>query len=428
MQDKIFVSIASYRDYETNPTIKDLINKAKNPDSISIGLCLQHDQNEIVIDTKYNKYIKLLEYNWRESQGTCWARHQIQNLMSDEKYYLQLDSHHRFCEYWDEQLIDIHNELLDHTDKPIIGGYCPGYEPDNDLVLEDKPMQINSFSDFTDLGDLPFIPKTIRNFQELQKNKKNFIPARFLSGHFIFSDSYFCTECPYDPNMYFRGEELSLSARAYTSGYNFFHATKPIVWHEYIRKNKTKHWDDHTTRNGFLTTWNARSDKGKARARYLLGIEKKKMNFGKYGLGNKRSLHEYELYSGLRFETKQVHKYTYDINNVYPYASILDENEWVSGLMTKYNVNMEIPENVLYSIREIENLKYISVICDSKQGCCYRKDIQNYDLHQLVTNYTIVASMDGQPNSIRIVPYANKQGFLNGHNISNFRVTKAAIK
>jgi hypothetical protein len=147
----IFVSIASYRDPQTDPTIIDLFNKAKNPDSIFIGLCLQHDNNEIFISPNPN--IKILEYNWRESQGTCWARHNIQKLLhNNETYYLQLDSHHRFVKNWDTLLIDTIKELKEKYPKPIIGGYCPGYQPENDKSLEDKPMRINCFSDFSDLG------------------------------------------------------------------------------------------------------------------------------------------------------------------------------------------------------------------------------------------------------------------------------------
>lgn len=425
MSDKIFVSIASYRDSETNATIKNLLENASNPDQIIIGLCLQHETNEINIDSKYKNSIRLLEYNWRESQGTCWARHHIQKLIDDEKYYLQLDSHHRFSKGWDDDLISIYARLLDTVEKPIVGGYCPGYDPLRDSDLEDKPMQINSFSDFTELGDLAFIPKTIRNFKELQTQNQLTIPARFLSGHFIFCDTKFCTDCPYDPNMYFRGEELSLSARAYTSGYLFFHPTKPIVWHEYIRRNKSKHWDDHTKKNGFLTTWNTRSDNAKARTRYLLGIEKnKKINFGKYGLGKHKPLHEYELYAGLKFDSKHVHKHAYDINNIYPYAHILDENEWLNGLMQKYRVDIEIAPDTINNIRSIEDLRYVSIICDNKNHCCYRKDIQYYSLHELTQNYTIVASMEQIPNTVRLMPNSKSGGFLNGFTIQNFRINK----
>ena len=32
--------------------------------------------------------------------------------------------------------------------------------------------------------------------------------ARFTSGHFIFTLGKFCQEVPYDPKLYFHGEEL----------------------------------------------------------------------------------------------------------------------------------------------------------------------------------------------------------------------------
>lgn len=424
--DSIFVSIASYRDLQTGPTIADLINKAAHPDNITIGLCLQHDNNEITIDEQYKKYTKTIEYNWRESQGTCWARHNIQKLLFDnEKYYLQLDSHHRFCSNWDTKLISMIERLKEvSSNKPIIGGYCPGYKPDNDSYLEDKPMQINCFPDFTDLGDLMFIPKTIRDFEKLQTNQQHTIPARFLSGHFIFTNGNFCNDCPYDPNLYFRGEELSLSARAYTSGYDFYHPTSPIVWHEYTRERQKKHWDDHTTENGFLTPWNIRSDKGKARTRYLLGIEKNTtINFGKYGLGKDRSLHEYELYAGLKFSTKQVHKYAHDINNTYPYAQVLDEKEWTEGLMPKYKIQLNIPDNYISEFKQLTNIKHISLICDNNKGkCCYRKDLKNKDLQYLASKYYIEASMEADPKTIHLIPCSRETGFLNKYTINNFTI------
>jgi hypothetical protein len=35
--EKIFVSIASYRDSQLIPTIKDLLNKSKYPDNLTFG-------------------------------------------------------------------------------------------------------------------------------------------------------------------------------------------------------------------------------------------------------------------------------------------------------------------------------------------------------------------------------------------------------
>ena len=411
----IFVSIASYRDPETKPTILDLLSKAKNPGNISIGVCLQNELEDMLLDIKHEK-LKILNFNWRESQGTCWARHNIQKLLYDnEKYYFQIDSHHRFCENWDEWLIETIEQLRSNYAKPIIGGYCPSYKPDKDTNLEDRPMRIHAFADFSDLGDLMFSPKVIKDFQLLRNNNISTIPARFLSGHFIFADSAFIKECPYDPNLYFRGEELSLSARAYTSGYDLFHPVKPIVWHEYTRPKQRKHWIDHTSENGFIKTWKDRANSAKARARYLLGIENNnKINFGKYGLGTERTLHDYELYAGLKFATKQVHKYAYDTNNVYPNARVLTEDEWSSGLMKKYKVLVLFDQSYTKELKSNKDIKHITLIFHgANNDVCYRKDIRRPDIQKLSDKLYLEVSMENTPYQVFVRPQLENNTYLN---------------
>ena len=45
MKNNIFVCIASYRDPEIVPTVVDALKKAKNPNNIIFGICLQNDNN-----------------------------------------------------------------------------------------------------------------------------------------------------------------------------------------------------------------------------------------------------------------------------------------------------------------------------------------------------------------------------------------------
>ena len=42
----IFVAIAAYLDYEIKHTILDCISKAKHPENLHFGVCLQYDENE----------------------------------------------------------------------------------------------------------------------------------------------------------------------------------------------------------------------------------------------------------------------------------------------------------------------------------------------------------------------------------------------
>lgn len=421
--NKIFVSIAEYRDPELIPTIKDAIEKATNPQNIIFGILSQREDNIENELKKITKNIKFIYYHWKDSLGTCWARNQIQTkLFNDENYYLQLDSHHRFIKNWDSILIDYHRKLTESYAKPIIGGYATSYDPNNSILLN-RPQRINSYPSFTEKGDLIFYPSIIENHSELQNNKQYVIPARFLSGHFIFTSGIFCHECLYDPNLYFRGEELSLSARAYTSGYDFFHPLLTIIWHEYTRKNKSKHWNDHTKPNGFIITANDRANKAKQKIRYLLGMEKSNINFGRYGLGPNRPLHEYELYAGLNFKTKQVHKYAYNLLGKYPAPYIMSEQEWSDGLMRNYNIFMEIPSNYLSSFID-KKPKHITVICENKYGIpCYRKNVENLEnIIMTNNNYSIYDGMEDEPYSIKLCPFYNDKGYGEKITINNFRI------
>jgi len=115
----------------------------------------------------------------------------------------------------------------------------------------------------------------------------------------------FCKEVPHDPLMYFYGEEISISVRAYTHGYDLFAPHKPVVWHEYTREGRPKHWDDHNL-------WFERDNASKARVRQLLGVNGEvcspcnKDTFKEYGLGEVRTLEEYELYSGIKFKDQTI--------------------------------------------------------------------------------------------------------------------------
>ena len=95
--DKIFVQLASYRDPQLVPTITDALIKAKNPERLVFGICWQYDETETPDMYDDNPQFKVVKYHYSESQGLGWARNQTNSLLTDEKFTLQLDSHHRFA-------------------------------------------------------------------------------------------------------------------------------------------------------------------------------------------------------------------------------------------------------------------------------------------------------------------------------------------
>ena len=410
MNDKsIFISIASYRDRELIPTVMDCIHNAANKDNLFFGIHWQRDEFESIDDIlSFN--INVEECDWRDSKGACWARHNIQkNLYDGQAYYLQLDSHHRFLKDWDLELFELYNEAKKQSEKPLIGTYGTTYFPNKNLPLKNEPYRINTFASFGSDGDIISRPVFIKNHIELAKERK-LIKARLLSGHFIFGSAQFIDDCMYDPNFYFRGEELSLSARAYTHGYDFYHPTKTIIWHEYLREQSHKHWLDHVKNNGFVQEGEDRNKISKARQRQLFGIDQCNIDFKHFGFGNQRTLHDYELYVGLDFKNLKVHKSAHDSRDEYLEPSIMSEADWRSGMLEKYDLDIQwtldkIPEKEDYTMFfcgfETDNGKLL-----------FRQDLKdNKYLKRLSTRLHTTIYVEEKPTKCIIIPYSNSNGW-----------------
>lgn len=305
-KNKIFISIASYRDSELIPTIEDCISQAKNPRNLVFGISREFHPDDGFDDlSKYKKRksFKIIETNYKKSLGVCSARHNIQKFYDGEEYYFQLDSHHRFDKDWDVHLKKYINDLKSQGyKKPLLSSYLPSYDPD--IKGENRLNDVwRTYIDrFMPEGPVFIFPESINDWQNVSNPEK----ARFISGHFIFCDGSFVNEVPYDPNLYFHGEESSLAVRAYTHGYDLFHLPKPLVWHHYTREGRKRHWDDDSK-------WLNLNKKSFLRYRQLFGMDGlKRKNFPKYGLGKERSLDDYEKYSGIRFKDRKIHQDTLD--------------------------------------------------------------------------------------------------------------------
>ena len=301
MKDKIFIQIASYRDPQLRPTLQDMLDKADKPENLSVGICWQHsteDKWDTLDEFQSDKRFKIIDINYLDSKGVCWARHNVQQLYAGEKYTLQLDSHHRFVKGWDTKLISMLKKLQDKGyKKPLLTAYIPSFDPDNDPGSRvHEPWKMN-FDRFTPEGIVFFIPATFDSWDD----KSEPLISRFYSAHFAFTLGKFCKEVQHDPNYYFHGEEISIAARAFTHGYDMFHPNEVIIWHEYTRKGRTKQWDDDKDWYSKNTSCHLRNKK-----LFEMDGEKRDIEFGEYGFGKKRPLKDYEKYSGICFSNRSI--------------------------------------------------------------------------------------------------------------------------
>jgi len=304
-KNKIFIQIASYRDPELLPTLRDCIEKAKYPKNLVFSIAWQHSPEDAwdnLDEFKDDKRFKIIDIPHLESEGVCWARNKLQGQYDDEEYTLQLDSHHRFIQNWDEELIKMYKQLKEMGhEKPLITGYIPSYDPDNDPGGRINEPWIMHFDRFSPDGILHTMPDTIDDY----KDRTRPIPARFYSAHFAFTTGDFVKEVPHDPNFYFHGEEHSISARAYTWGYDLFHPVKTTIWHEYTRRGKKKQWDD-------VSTWYIKQNGSIERCQQLFYMKPRTQDFGIYDFGPVRTLDDYEKYAGISFQKRAVQQYTMD--------------------------------------------------------------------------------------------------------------------
>jgi glycosyltransferase involved in cell wall biosynthesis len=324
---KIFVQIAAYRDPQLEPTIKNMLENAKRPKNLRVGICRQYnpdDQFDLLEEYRKDKRFRILDVLYSDSKGVCWARNQVQQLYEGEEYTLQIDSHMRFEKDWDDTLIKMVKQLQKKGfEKPLLTGYVSSFDPDNDPAGRVQEPWRMAFDRFIPEGAVFFLPETIPGWQQMKEP----VTARFYSAHFAFTLGQFSTEVQHDPEFYFHGEEISIAVRAYTHGYDLFHPHKVVIWHEYTRKGRTKQWDDDKD-------WVNKNNLSHQKNRQLFGMdgEEVTMDFSKYGFGTERTLRDYEIYSGLLFSKRAVQQYTLDKN--YPPNPHIFETE--EELMASY--------------------------------------------------------------------------------------------
>jgi len=372
--NNIFIQIASYRDPQLIPTIKDCINNSKNPENLIFGICWQHDDSESLDEFKNDKRFKIIDVPYSESKGVCWARHAVQQLYNGEKYTLQIDSHMRFAPNWDETLIDMVEKLKKKGHKkPLLTGYVPSFNPENDPAERvQKPWRM-VFDRFIPEGAVFFLPEDIPNWEKL----KYPVSARFYSAHFCFTLGEFSKEVQHNPEYYFHGEEISIAVRAYTHGYDLFHPHKVVVWHEYTRKGRTKQWDDDKD-------WGRRNNHSHLTNRKLFGMdgEKQEGHDGKYGFGKERSLRDYEEYAGLMFSERSIQQYTLDKKDA-PNPSISElggEENWRKQFAKIFKHCIDIGYS---QVPEKDYDFWVVAFHDENDETLYRKDAEKSEIEQM---------------------------------------------
>ena len=284
--DKIFVSIASYRDPQLFETLSSLITMCDHPEKLSVVICEQNDPSDTFSMKEFiaNKCVPtIITMNSKDARGPCWARYLIQQHWEGEQYYLQIDSHTRFVQSWDTKL---RQDIKTLPEKSCLSNYVSTYDIKTGQV-EKSPLRGPMY-----VTDKQEKDKFIR-FNSKYVDKEAFDkpqPSKGWSGCFSFSSSQIIIDAPYDPYVpfLFFGEEMDIYLRLYTRGWKMFVPSIPICFTLFDRSYRKTFWEHPDYKNVVNYSRMRLYD----RFGWLDAPDVLRQDNDKYCLGNKKTIKE----------------------------------------------------------------------------------------------------------------------------------------
>ena len=304
---KIFISIASYQDLLLPITINSAYTNAKFKENIRFGIV---DQCNVRLDfskAKIKDQITYLHIEPKNARGPCWARSLAQTLMNDEEYFLQVDSHTTFEKDWDEYLIKYIKTIKKDHKKPVISAYPRGFEIVDFNKKIFRKLQEDDHSTHVMILDKEksFKDGYFSMQKGLPSSSKSIYKGFLLSAGFLFAESEMVEQVPYDPNLYFEGEETTMALRLFTNGFDIFHIPRIPLFHCYVDySNEAKrpmHWNEEENKDRTVK-WQELQSRSKERISKIITGDMK----GSFGLGLDRSLDDYKELSGIDIKNRKV--------------------------------------------------------------------------------------------------------------------------
>lgn len=309
--NNIFVSIANYRDDICVDTINSLFGNARNPNNVFVGICQQNNEDidmDCVNNSKivHKDNIRIIRIPYYDAKGPVYARYLCSSLVdkNNEKYYLQIDSHTIFIKDWDVICIDMINEIkkLGLSKKPVLSYYPKDFAVMNNKNDKDHMVPVIYGVDFNKDKQIFTLKQAIYT-----DTKGTYIKTPFVSAGMFFCETYFLNEMPYDPTLdyLFTGEEILNSVKFYTNGWDVFVPKINIIFHEYLRDNKPKYWNEQKI------IFDDRKALNKVRYYLLNNNKNNNPYYGNYKLGSVRTLEDY-----YKFANININKYYLKKNNL----------------------------------------------------------------------------------------------------------------
>ncbi len=301
---RIFLSIASYCDPLLAFTLERAVATATAPARLHFGVVDQSPAaGARVAHPGRGARLSQVHIDVADARGPCWARAIAMSLFDGEEWFLQLDSHMDFDAGWDERLVTQAQALGAPGRGVVISSYPGAF-----TLVDGQPVRRTITA-----GVLAHVVRPgatfepghpVLPFEAHPVESGEPLPAFHLGAGCLFAPGRIAQQFPYDPWLYFHGEEQALALRLYTNGWDLFHVPALPIHHLYNEPGsgappRPLHWDAQHEAQREVGWWTL-EQRSRARLAALMAGD----DLGVYGLGRVRSLGDYAAFSGIDYAAR----------------------------------------------------------------------------------------------------------------------------
>lgn len=314
----IFVAIASYKDPLLAHTVLHALEQAQDKARIRIGVVDQCEPSKQWgrMDAAVARQVHYLWLDALHTRGTCFARALTQTLYHGETIYLQIDAHMHFPPAWDVWVEEVLFDRMAVTPHCVVSSYPPSMVPDGTGWRIDRhPPQtvvthrVKETAAFDGRGIYLDFEAWIHHHRTAP------IRGHHVAGGMLIAPGAFVEKFPYDPQLYYLGEEQMLALRLYTHGWEIWHPVDNPIGHRYNDHQNPEirpvHWSDDPEGQRPIShlAWETRSYTRQRKLVALPGFG------GVYGLGTTRSVAQFAEETGIDYVRRTV---THDLARLLP--------------------------------------------------------------------------------------------------------------
>ncbi|MFN5049058.1 GlcNAc-transferase family protein [Roseateles sp.] len=311
----LFISVAAFCEPLLEFTLLNAIAQARHPERLVFGLVEQQwpehrpalDQQELA------PRLRRLQLHPLEARGPCWARALAMSLYQGERWFLQIDAHSCFEPGWDERLIAWGLACQAHNPNFLISAYPNPFRMVEGQA-QPEPVTRGVLAHVVKSGCTFAAEHPTLLFESVPVDSEQAVLGLHVAGGCLFGPGHLVQALPYDPFLYFHGEEQAYALRAWTRGWDIFHIPDLPLYHAYLDPqappSRPLHWSAELEALRGRTQASAAALQSAAAAR-LRALLWDGADLGVYGLGQARSLDDYAAFSGIDYRARRIHPGAY---------------------------------------------------------------------------------------------------------------------